>query len=361
MKKKASIITIYDPKPNFGNRLQNYAVQFVLENLGLDVITIAVENCRITTFELLKYILQKISGCNFPGNKEYWKAEFPKKIKFNSFNKKYIKTKYVKKIEDIGNSDYYVIGSDQVWNPEWYKFCPIKSDVFLLTFAKPNQKVCFSPSFGIDCINQEWKEWFTKQLSTFPQIAVREQEGANIVKRLTGKDAIVTIDPTLVLCQNDWNKISKCPSKINCDENYILTYFLGGISDKIENDLKRYKSDTGYTIYNVLDKRNPELYIINPSEFIYLISHAKLILTDSFHACVFAFIFNKPFLVYKRQGEEDMMSRLNTLLSKFSLERKYVDSGLANELFECDYKEGYITLEQEKKKLIDYLKKTMHL
>lgn len=360
MKKKASIITIYDPKPNYGNRLQNYAVQFVLENLGLDVITIAVENYRITTLEWIKYILQRISDYHFPGDKKYWETEFPKRAKFNSFNKKYIKTKYANKIEDIGKSDYYIIGSDQVWNPEWYKYCPIKSEVFLLSFAKPNQKICFSPSFGIDDIDDEWKGWFAKQLSSFPQIAVREQAGAKIVKKLTGKDALVTIDPTLMLCKNDWNKIAKCPPKINCNKNYILIYFLGGISDRIENDLKEYEAVTGYTIYNVLDTSNPDLYRTDPSEFIYLISHAKLILTDSFHACVFSFIYDKPFLVYNRQ-DGGMMSRLNTLLNKFSLERKYVGSGLANELFECDYKEGYLRLKQEKKELLNYLKKTMHL
>ena len=35
--KKAVIITIGDPNPNMGNRLQNYAVQIVLEGLGFEV------------------------------------------------------------------------------------------------------------------------------------------------------------------------------------------------------------------------------------------------------------------------------------------------------------------------------------
>lgn len=361
MKKKAKILTIYDPNPNYGNRLQNYAVQYVLNNLGLDVTTISVEKAKITIMEWIKYILQRMSCFHFPGNKVYWQTEFQKKVFFYAFNKKYIKTQYVKSINDIEKSDYYVIGSDQVWNPEWYRYCPIKADAFLLTFAKPEQKVCFSPSFGVDEIGDEWKTWFAKQLSTFPQIAVREQRGAEIVKSLTGKQSVVTIDPTLMLSQEEWNQLAKSPKRIDCKKNYILTYFLGGRSERVEKDLRRFEEMTGYTTYNLLDKSFPTLYRTDPSEFIYLISHAQLILTDSFHACVFSFIYKKPFLVYNRQGGKGMMSRINTLLNKFSLERKYVESGLVNELFECDYREGYITLELERKKLMDYLTNTMHL
>ena len=41
--KTACIITIYDPVPNYGNRLQNYAVLQVLKYLGLKVTTLAFE------------------------------------------------------------------------------------------------------------------------------------------------------------------------------------------------------------------------------------------------------------------------------------------------------------------------------
>ena len=41
---------------------------------------------------------------------------------------------------------------------------------------------------------------------------------------------------------------------------------------------------------------------IGPSEFLYLVHHAFLIMTDSFHASVFSFIFEKPFLLFARSG-----------------------------------------------------------
>lgn len=56
-----------------------------------------------------------------------------------------------------------------------------------------------------------------------------------------------------------------------------------------------------------------------------------------------------------------MMSRLHTLFQTFSLERKYVDSGLPIELLESDYSKGYNTLVLEKAKLQNYLNNTMRV
>ena len=91
-----------------------------------------------------------------------------------------------------------------------------------------------------------------------------------------------------------------------------------------------------------------------------MIKNAELILTDSFHACVFAFLFKKPFLVYSRQGQEQgMMSRIDTLLTKFNINRKFVDSGINNELLEANYENGYEILDRERKKAIEFLKEAL--
>ena len=86
----------------------------------------------------------------------------------------------------------------------------------------------------------------------------------------------------------------------------------------------------------------------------------KIVLTDSFHACVFSILFNKPFLVYKRYSSEgDMMSRIKTLLETFKLERKYVDNGLDNDIFECDYEESYKILEIERQKFHNFVQENI--
>lgn len=360
-KRKATIVTIYDPMPNIGNRLQNYAAQELLKSFDLEVDTLSFQKSILSGKKKIKYITQKITGYRLPGDKMYWKL-FPQRIKaFENFNKKYINTQQIKKIKQIKPADYYVIGSDQVWNPQWYSDCALKKDLFLLNFAKDEQKVCLSPSFSLEILPDEWKDWFKSSLSSFHKLGVREKQGAKIIEDLINKEAVVTIDPTLMFDKDEWNKIALKPKSINCNKNYILTYFLGGRSDNIEKDLKSYANETGADIYHLLDMKQPNLYIIDPANFLYLVSHAKLIVTDSFHACVFSFIYGKPFLLYNRNKNEAMMSRMSTLFDKFDLKRKYVDSGLENELLECNYEFGYEILINERRKLIDFLKESMSM
>ncbi len=364
---KAKIVTIIDPNYNYGNYLQNYAVKTVIDSItGDNSITISFEKPAQPKWKSdIKYIVHYITKFRFAGNKDYWRMYWinqKKNKKFIEFRNKYINTELIDSISELGNDDYYIIGSDQVWNPIWYKYSPLKKDMFLLTFAKPEQKICFSPSFGIEELPQEWKEWFKKHLSTFNRISVREEAGAKIVKELTGKDAEVLIDPTMMLDAAQWRKISRKPEKIDCDRPYILTYFLGKRSDRVNADLKKYAKQKNAVVYNLRDIENINVYLADPSEFVYLFEHAELILTDSFHACVFSFIFKRPFLVYERQDNSgNMMSRLNTLLKKFDIERKYVDSGLDNDVFECDYENGYKLLESERVKVIEFLKESMRL
>lgn len=356
MKKKVKIITIYE-KANYGNRLQNYAVQTILENLGFDVQTISSEKGNL--IRKAKYTIERITGYRVGGDSEYWKVIAPRLMAFERFNKKYIHTKHIRKIAQIGEADYFAIGSDQVWNPVWYEEGDLKKELFLLAFASPEKRVCFSPSFGVEELPEEWKPWFKTQLAIFPHLAVREDAGARIIKELTGKKASVLIDPTLMLGREEWNKIATRPQNINCEKKYVLTYFVGGRSDRVNNDLQKISKELNAEIYNLLDSSQVELYRMDPGEFIYLISKATLILTDSFHACVFSFLYEKPFLVYDRNDGYRMMSRIDTLLHKFDLERKYVDSNLANDLPEHDYKRGYDTLAEERQKFMDFLKTAM--
>lgn len=361
---KCTIITIYDSDTNYGNRLQNYAVQSVLSSFAENVDTISFLKRFSDEKMIIKYSLQRLSGYRLPGDFFYWKYHAPKQILFYKFNKQYINTKHITSLAMIIRlkSDYFVLGSDQVWNPIWYDDCELKKNLFLLTFATPEQKVCFSPSFGTEHLPREWTLLFKQYLSTIPLISVREEAGAKIVKDLTGKNAEVLIDPTMMLDAVDWMKIAKKPKKVDCDKPYILTYFLGGHSERMEQDMHRFACENNLIIYNLMDYMQPDVYVTGPSEFIYLISRSKLVMTDSFHACVFSFLFDKPFLVYAREGiEYKMMSRIDTFLGKFHLERKFVDSGLENNVFEADYTQGYEQLEIERKKVINFLKRSMKL
>lgn len=354
MKKKIGIVTIFDSSGNIGNKLQNYAVIKTYDKLGYDSYTLATEyNVNF------KYIL-KCTILNWA------RAIIKRKKRFNPYSFKRVSR--FRKFDSWLNVDYsllngrsldydcYSVGSDQVWNPNFYKYDKRRKDYYFLTFTDCKRKIAFSPSFSVDSIPNEWEAWFANKLNTFSALSVREEAGAAIIKKLTGKEATILIDPTLLISCEEWRRISNKPSKLK--GKYVLTYFLSPKCDEAEVKVSELKNEM--TIYEILNPEDKVVGDVGPAEFLWLIDHAELILTDSFHACVFSFLFNKPFIVYDRKWNGKCMnSRLETLLSKFYLERKYAGGNLENDIWEHDYTKGYKQLEIEREKAITFLEKAL--
>lgn len=67
-----------------------------------------------------------------------------------------------------------------------------------------------------------------QDISRFEHLSVRERQGADLIKELTGKDAKVVLDPTLLLNSGEWDSYADIQGAENFpDEHYILCYFLG--------------------------------------------------------------------------------------------------------------------------------------
>ena len=359
-KSKGTIITIYDQK-NFGNRLQNYALQKVLQTLNIKTETISYAK----KYSLLKcnllFLFHRFTKYRWSQDSPFWKYEWKRLKKFIKFNRKYISTKWIKEIQEINTneSNYFILGSDQVWNVEWYN--ELKKDLFLLAFCPNNKKICYAPSFGTSVLPPQWNALFKKYMSSMRALSSREEAGVKLIKELTGREAELLIDPTLLLDVDDWIKIAKKPKVKNINAPYILTYFLGDMSEDCRQLIEQIKKEKQYKVYNLLEKQENNIYWSGPSEFIYLFANAQIVLTDSFHACVFSFLFRKPFIVYERNNMGNMMSRIDTFLNTFDLQRKYAKNSQINNIFEADYSSGFEKLKKERKKSYEYLNKAMNL
>lgn len=356
--RRIGIVTIYDSKGNIGNKLQNYAVIKVFNGLECKCTTLATERevsvkqILVSTvrsyFDRLISHKKRFNPYNYERIKHYW-----------MFNK-YLNVDYSLVNGEKVDFDFYSVGSDQVWNPDFYKYDTRRKDFYFLTFADDKKKIAFSPSFGISRIPEEWKSWFKCNLKTFHALSVREEAGAQLVFDLIGQKPEVLVDPTLMLDKEEWEKIAKKPKNIDLEVPYVLTYFLGDISEEVRLKCDEFSNTINGKCYHLLNPDNSALSNIGPAEFLMLIKNASLIMTDSFHACVFSFIFNKPFIVYSRRGANNrMFSRIETFLSTFNLERKYVGSGLDNDAWEHDYTDGYKQLEIEREKALNFLRKAI--
>jgi len=318
---KVAIVTLHG-EFNYGNRLQNYAVQKSFEKLGCSAETVVSVERLPFTAQIKKYVRNILIFLNkyiFKRNSQ-WLREY----EFKAFTRKYIPSRYIKtsdgklpkKISD--EYDYFVVGSDQVWNPTFGSYEKLYDNMFLM-FTKREKKVCFSPSIGTSVIPLEWYEKFVTGFKTFPEISVREQDGANLIYKMTGICPQVLIDPTLMLTAEEWSQIA---SPVKCTENtlYVLEYFLGNRDKSVDDQIEQFTKTKGYQRYKLLDSSQQNLYCSGPHQFITLISHAAVVYTDSFHACVFSIIFGIPFVILKRKDYmPNMYSRIDTLLALFGI------------------------------------------
>lgn len=345
------LITIIDDN-NYGNRLQNYAVQIVLNKFNLKCET--VKNTPLFNTKN-KFILRKIKYLNKKPYNTY-SENINRKKNFELFNQNINLSSKNYTIFSNYNYNLLLVGSDQVWNPNFGRLREV--DLLNVKCNKNTRKIAFSASFGVNELPANVdKHKLLKCFNDFDNISVREDAGKEILKDLGYKGEVsVLVDPTMLLTASEWDKVSKKPEMLKTDK-YILNYFLGDLSKERMNEIRRVAKENNCEVINILDK-DSVFYECGPSEFLYLEKHAFLICTDSFHSSVFAILYNRPFIVFDREQENvtNMNSRLDTLISKLRLEnRKYNGTYITYENMNHDYTESYKLLEIEREKSKEFL------
>lgn len=356
--KRIGIFTLYD-NTNYGNRLQNYAGQEILKNMGYKVETIVDNPLKI---RIKTYLWRKIYFLRQARKKEsdslLW-HRMRRIENFEKFNKKHIQCWFhsverSSKIEKVVEKrfDQVFVGSDQVWNCEFASFSP----AFFLDFVKKEKRCTLAPSFGIEKIPEQYKHMYQEGLKGFKYLSSREERGVRMIQELLGIDAQRVVDPTLVLTAEEWRKVSS--SSHTPQEKYVLTYFLGKQPDEAKKILNRLQAIKIISINNLFEDDYSE---IGPGEFVDLIDHAKLILTDSFHASVFSILLNSAFVVFDRHDDRytTMNSRIENLLYTFQLEDRKYDEKIMERLYEKNYKKAYAILEKERESFMSFLNKTL--
>lgn len=361
MEKKIGIVTITEGC-NYGNRLQNWALQTVVEELGYSAKTL-FHHTRSVRWHLaqVKDLIKQLLLCIL--KKENSLAHYIRILIFLKYNKKFIHSSGLKIVDNkaVGDSvdkfDKFIVGSDQVWNTD-LDIIPTNLESYFLQFADKQKRVAYAASFGGNKVNDSYYSKVASFLREFNKISVREQEGKNIVYSMTGVHATVVLDPTLLIDDERWIEFAKKPGFINC--KYILTYFLDDteysreIIKKAEKEFCELKIvNLRSEFYKCKSKVDLHGYLVNPNEFVWLIANAQYIYTDSFHASVFSIIFGKPFMVYKRHSKDGkgMGGRIATLLSMFDLMNNLGDfdgSLVVPNAFDISTIKEIISLEREK-------------
>lgn len=319
---KTGIITFHFVN-NFGGSLQAYALSEVVSDLNKEKATIIdYRNSFIRFTDFVRIFPITTNVREILSGILTLRERVGRIKKFKKFNNDYFEISMLytskRKLEKHPpKCDKFICGSDQIWNP--IITLGVCSPYYLDFIHESNKKISYAASFGITKINQKYYSTIAKYLKEFKAISVREKEGANIVKEISGKDVSCLIDPTFLLSKEQWLEIAKYPES---KEQYILVYMMQK-NEKIYEYARKIKEILNIKVvaisrYGHKEDFVDEIYIdIGPREFVGLFHNASYICTNSFHGLAFSLIFEKNFFLIPSTR---FNSRIENLLELFKLE-----------------------------------------
>lgn len=321
---------------NYGGILQAWALQTLLERMGhkIEVFGIKPEssysNYALPLVWLVR-LIRKIKGQNDVSIFYEIKKKRSQNRRFadiRRFVSEKINTKVIPGLNAIPENYYdaIVVGSDQIWRKEYINSLWRSSnteEAFLSTFnSRHTERIAYAASFGIN----SWS--FTKSetikireaLSRFRAISVREISAVDLLESTTRTSAKFVLDPTMLLTPEDYIECLRiCKESGN---NKLVSYIL----DPNEETAKLISK-----IAATRNLENKEINLLHSSDkllsienWVESIANAEMVVTDSFHGCVFSIIFNKPliFIVNESRGN----ARFASLITTFGIQQNCLEN-----------------------------------
>ena len=347
---KVGILTVHR-LPNFGSVLQTYALYKTINSLGYDceIIDYLYPNewhikkgCWHPKKGPLKRRIARYLGLR-PKNYLQLMNEFV--FSTMKMSKPYSTFDSIHKNPPI--YDIYISGSDQLWN--WKTM--YMDTTFMLDFAPDSKsRISYSTSIAQNTIPEEYQEQYRQNLSKYKAISVREKNGQTLLKELFDINAEVVLDPTLLLDGEQWERLSdNARFKTTMPNRYILCYSLGytfNPTEKMKELISRLEQ-----IYNcpvimlnqsIIDYSGnvfhfPKSQPIGIPEILWLIRHATVIATSSFHGTAFSANLGRPFysLIEKDNQADD---RISSFLHKIGVSSQIVTmNSNVQKIISCEY------------------------
>lgn len=266
--------------------------------------------------------------------------------------------------------DTFVVGSDQLWR---YIFFKKSIDTNLLVFANSDKrKISYATSFG----EKEFiapNEHLAKMkyfLGRFHQISVREQSGVDICREKFGVNAECVLDPVF-LCDKKNYEVIIDKSTVTVNESFVFVYVVHPSARKkelIQETARkigkkvvwvRNLHKTNYDDWNVQFEVDCKL-----EEWLYYIKNADCIITDSFHACCLAVIFNKTIIpAFETTNGLDSVERIVSLANMLGMDSPNTLDMFEDELDTWQTNKDYVSvnrkLELEKERSHNWLSEAM--
>ena len=315
---------------NYGGMLQAFALQKALASKELPSLI-----CRYYSYPVISFpkrmacVLNDWVQMGIKFFSPHWgRKHIPQRYFFelgkNFLNRcvKSVPYKYALKSDGA-----WIVGSDQVWRSSYVSHWGGLPFFFLAHLPREirEKSIAYSASFGTD-------EWEASQddIATcaslareFKAISVREQSGVGICHNQLGVAAVQIADPTLLPETEVYHDLIRKERTWKPEVDYTAAYILDRTADKealIQECKELLNTEIQHLTPNVFAKRLRDRRPISVSQWLRLIRDSKFFITDYFHGCVFAIIFNKPFVCLGNKGRGN--ARFDSLLRTFGLQER---------------------------------------
>lgn len=308
---KALILT-HPIGTNYGGILQCYALQTVLKKRGYEVEVINLKHHTPFYKKYLKRILTSLIGSKCVSAKYRKMYDFVSKniVLTNIFYSGEKIKQYIEK----NDFDVVFVGSDQVWKKEFalkYDYC------YFLDFVPNNvKKVAYAVSFGTNIWKYDKFQTLKikEYISSYQGFSVREKDAVEMCKENLKITPFHVLDPTLLLNTSDYiSLLSSRPT----NKKYIFVYWLWN-KEKILKAVSEIQRQTNYEIIELSMLEGTDFMSVE--DWITHIRYAEIVITDSFHGCVFSLLFNK--VVNYVYSDHIFDNRRASLFSMFDIDSK---------------------------------------
>ena len=294
------------------------------------------------------------------------KAFSCRKKTFDSFNEKYelIGPPIENQVDIEREYDVVIVGSDQVWNPV---ITGGDMTYFLSQVGSSRtRKMAYAASFGYESFPSDLAKQCGEALIDFDCIGVRETEGSILAKTLAGADSSVVLDPTLLFQKTDWETVIASGSiresileLAEQDQGYLFVYIAAERSKTISFAKRVAKQRNLNTVlisgYRGLPfiRCGKDVSFASLEEFLFLMQHASLVVTSSFHGYALSLALEKDVYFSLVNGGNTKNSRLLSLARITQTEDREIADRVA--LCPIDYSAVSRRIEAERQRSLSFL------
>lgn len=273
------------------------------------------------------------------------------------------------RLSETAQDTGFIVGSDQVWRGVYARGIE-NLPFFFLDFATQEQRqrsIAYAASFGSD----EWEGTpeetaeCARLLKDFKAVSVREHSGIRICREVFGVEAVQMPDPTLLLEAADYSRVIRRWWTRRLPEPFMAVYLLDETEEKcaltqsVAGSAKLYPQQL--TDHGDAPRAMDRIPLSVP-QWLRCMRDCECLLTDSFHGCVFAIIFNKPFVCLGNESRGS--ARFDSLLGTFGLQERLLTNPTAEQAAECmrtpiDWERINAIRRSEQQRAFDFLKQNL--